>query len=188
MDIPRTHGTHGAETVAIFKEWEIKEHIRALPTKADIQQLIATVEHLCKQAVEELREELGEVGNRVEVIENDQEKIIQIILDIIDITKYHEEALNTYRDQFDDFENGPFYIRGLPEKYHNADLPVIVQRLFHQIMGESISEAMEVDRVHRVKSTAYQNKEKPRDVICKMHKYSVKEAIMRSAWYTLREI
>ncbi|PIN95547.1 hypothetical protein AB205_0089160, partial [Aquarana catesbeiana] len=37
---------------------DIRELIRALPTKTDIQELISTVERSCKQAVEDLREEI----------------------------------------------------------------------------------------------------------------------------------
>lgn len=75
-------------------EWDIKENVKALLTKADIQQLIATVEKSCKQAVEELGEEVVAVGNRVEAIENGQEEIIQAVADVQDTTKYCEEIIN----------------------------------------------------------------------------------------------
>lgn len=51
-------------------------------------------------------------------------------------------------------------------------------------MGKSAPESVEVDRVHRVTSYAYQNKDRPKDLICKVHKCSVKEAFMKIAWDT----
>lgn len=71
-------------------------------SRADIQQLIAAVERSRKQAVEELREDTAELGYRVE---KGQEEILQVIADVQDTTKYHEEILNTYMNQLDDFEN-----------------------------------------------------------------------------------
>lgn len=127
------------------------------------------------------------VGNRVEVIENGQEEIVQAVADVQDTIKY-EEIMNNYRDQLDNFKNRDrrqnIRIRGLPEKYHSSDLPVVVQKFFCQIMGTSAPESVEMDRVHRVTSYGNQNNDKPRDVICKLHKYSMKETIMRISWDT----
>lgn len=113
---------------------------------------------------------------------------IPAVVDVQDTIKYHEETLNTYRDHLDHFENRDrrqnIRTRGLPEKYHNSKLAEVVQKLFFQIMAVSMPESVEMDRVHCVTSFASQNKDRPRDVICKLHKYSVKEAIMRTAWDT----
>lgn len=46
-------------------------------------------------------------------------------------------------------------------------------------MGDSAPESIEIDRVHRIPSNNTQNMEKSRDVICRVHKYAVKESIMR---------
>lgn len=86
--------------------------------------------------------------------------------------------MNTYRDQLDDFENRDrrqnIRIWNLPEKYKSDDLLVTVQKLFLKIMGPKVPEQVEIDRVHRITSFTNQNKDRPRDVICKLHKYSVK--------------
>lgn len=49
---------------------DIMKLLRALPTKADIQQLISAVEQSCQQAVESLREDTKALGHRVENLEN----------------------------------------------------------------------------------------------------------------------
>lgn len=86
-------------------ELDIRELLKALPTKTDIQQLISAVEQSCQQAVEGLREDTRVLGHRVEALENGHEAIVQAAVDIQDTAKYHEEILNSHRDQLDDYEN-----------------------------------------------------------------------------------
>lgn len=106
--------------------------------------------------MEDLREEIVAVGNRVEVLEEGQDQIKQAMGEVQDIIKQQEDMLNTYRDQLDDIENR--------DRRQNI----------------RIREPVEIDRVHRINPLVKQNKERPRDVICKIHKYSVKEIIMRT--------
>ena len=166
-------------------DWDLREHIKALPTKNDIMQLISAVEASCKQAVEEIREEVGALGHRVEEWEMDQEDTRQAVVDLQEITKKHEEVLNSMLDQMDNYENRErrqnIRIRGLPEIEQRNELQLLVIRLFRLIMGTSAPEMIEIDRVHRALFPAPQGTERPRDVICKMHRYQVKEAIMRAA-------
>lgn len=56
-----------------------------------------------------------------------------------------------------------------------------VQQLFLQILGDSPPENIEVDRVHCIPSYITQNTERPRDLICKLHTFTVKESIIRIA-------
>lgn len=64
------------DLAVIGTDWDIREHIRALPNKEYIQQLIAAVEQSCKQAVEGLREDTVALLHVVEVMENCQEYIV----------------------------------------------------------------------------------------------------------------
>lgn len=154
-------------------EMDIRELLRALPTRADIQQLITAVEQACQQAVEDLREDTRALGHRVESMEKSQEVMVQVVADVQDSVKDHEDALNSYKDQLDDYENRDrrqnIRIRGLPETIQTSELTSVVQKVFSQIMGDSVPECIEIDRVHRVPAYITQNLEKPRDVICRVH-------------------
>lgn len=112
------HGIEETEKEIMGANRDIRDLLRALPTKTDIQQLIATVERSCKQAVEDLREEVVAVGNRVEVLEIGQEETTQAVGNFQDTVKHHKELLNFYRDQLDDFEN-----RDHRENIRIQDLP-----------------------------------------------------------------
>lgn len=164
---------------------EIKDLLRALPTKTDIQQLISTVEQAFQQAVENLKEDTKALGHRVESLEDYYEATIQAVTEVQDSIKEHEDVLNLYKDQLDDYENRDrrqnIRIKGLSETIQTTDLTSVAQKVFCQIMGTSIPESIEIDRIHRVPTYSTQNREKARDVICRLHKYTIKETIMRMA-------
>lgn len=44
------------------RDWDLREHLQALPTKADLQQLIAAVELSCKQVIDGMREDTAALG------------------------------------------------------------------------------------------------------------------------------
>lgn len=166
-------------------ERDIRELLRALPTKMDIQQLISAVEQSCLQAVEGLREDIRDLGHRVEKVENDRDVMIHAVADVQDAIKNHEDVLNSYRDQLDDYENRGkrqnIRIKGLPESVQSPELIPTVQKLFCQILGDSAPETIEIDRAHRTPPQNAQKVATPRDVVCKVHRYAVKASIMRMA-------
>lgn len=130
-----------------------------------------------KQAVEGLREDTAALGHRVETVETGQEDIIQTMEAIQDATRHYEEVLNSLLDQLYDYENRDrhqnIHIRNLPEATRAPDLLLTMQDLFLQIFWDSAPDNIEVDRIHRVLLPAFNNIAKPRDVICRLHRYSV---------------
>lgn len=168
-----------------YTEMDIRELLWALPTNTDIQQLISAVEQSCLQAVEGLREDTQALGHRVEKVENDQEVMVHAVADVQDAIKNHEDVLNSYRDQLNDYENRDrrqnIRIKGLPESIQTPELISTVQKIFCHILGDFAPEIIELDWAHRIPSHNAQKVETPRDVICKVHKYAVKESIMKMA-------
>lgn len=99
-------------------EMDSRELLRVLPAKMDIQKLISAVEQSCLQVVKGLKEDTRALGHRVEKLENDQEAMVHVVVDVQDVIKKHEDVLNSYRDQLDDYENRErrqnIRIKGLP--------------------------------------------------------------------------
>lgn len=100
------------------------------------------------------------------------------------MTKKQEEVLNSLLDQMDNLENRDcrhnIWIRGLPEKIQNVELLSKVSNLFRLILRTSAPEEIEIERVHCALHPTPQSIQRPRDVICKIHRYPVKEAIMKA--------
>ncbi|XP_073462226.1 uncharacterized protein [Aquarana catesbeiana] len=165
-------------------ERNIWELLKALPTKNDIQQLIKAVEQSCMQAVASLKEDIRDLGHRVEVAEKEQETITQEVVDVQESIRKYEEILNSYREQLDEYENRDrrqnIRIKGLKESITAKELAPTAQKIFGQILGAQAPNVIEIDRVHRVPLQNTKT-DTPRDVICKIHKYTVKENIMKTA-------
>lgn len=53
--------------------------------------------------------------------------------------------------------------------------------IYFQLLGASTPYTIEIDRAWCTLSYVPQNADRPRDVICKLHRYSTKEAIMKAA-------
>lgn len=71
--------------------------------------------------------------------------------------------------------------RGLPEATGTEDLPATMSAIFRIIMKSS-QLTVEEDRVHRALGPRSNDPERPRDVLCRLHRYSRKELILREAW------
>ncbi|XP_069611018.1 uncharacterized protein [Ranitomeya imitator] len=72
-------------------------------------------------------------------------------------------------------------IRGLPESVSPSVLDATVQKLFLEILNDKKEGSIEFDRIHRSLGPKLSSELKPRDVICRIHYYKVKESIMIAA-------
>lgn len=125
------------------------------------------------------------LNQRVETIENSQDDIRQAMVEVQDTIKNQEVVMNSLLDRLDDYENRNWRqnicIRRPPETIETSDLLQSAQSLFRQILGDLVLEKIKIDRVHHTLMSSPLNTERPRDIICKLHKYAMKEAIMKAA-------
>lgn len=64
---------------------------------------------------------------------------------------------------------------------HHTDLAPAVTAIFNDLLQKDKDDPLELNRVHRALGPKNQNLEHPRDVICRVHFYAVKDAIMQAA-------
>lgn len=168
----RSQGRNGQSADPERDIWEL---LKALPTKNGIQQLINAVEQSCLQAVESLKEDIRDLGYRVEEMEKEQETTVHVVADVQESIKKYEEVLNSYRDQLDEYENRDrrqnIRIKGLQESITTSELVPTAQKIFRQIMGDQAPNIIEIDRIHRVPLHSTKA-DAPRDVICSDREYN----------------
>lgn len=70
-------------------------------------------------------------------------------------------------------------IRGLPETTAPKDIVHTLCDTFRMILELPASTTIEIDSSHRVLRPPSEDPEYPRDVICKLHKYTLKDRIMQ---------
>lgn len=70
---------------------------------------------------------------------------------------------------------------GIPEATGSEDLVATVTVLFHKVL-ETLSPSLELDRVNRTPGPRSSDPDRPRDVLCRLHRYQQKELILCRAW------
>lgn len=73
------------------------------------------------------------------------------------------------------------WIRGLPESVEPKDLHAAATTIFNNVLQQSVDTAIEIDRIHRALGPKVQNRPLPRDVICRIPFYAIKDSIMKVA-------
>lgn len=73
-------------------------------------------------------------------------------------------------------------LRKLPEATGPKDLAETAAAIFRKISDEILPANLEFDRIHRALGTHSTDPNQPRDVICWLHHYTHKEAIICKAW------
>lgn len=160
----------------------MEAYIKALPTKHDFETYVQRLERSYKQEITELRKD---VTSRLEEVEHEVEENTSTL-------QAHEAILHDHTLQIqqliyhqDDQENrarrNNIRIRGLPESVENTDLSPAVIAIFNDLLHKEKEAPIELDRVHRALGPKNPNLEHPRDVICRVHFYAIKDAIMKAA-------
>lgn len=140
------------------------------------------VEKAMRQDIEDLQADTAHLGGRVETLETQWEETAPALQALKDRCRSQDRRIEALLDQMDDAENRSrrvnIRIRGLPEATGQRDIVPTLQGVFKQILGRQAPEHIEIDRAHRALRPPSEDPDKPRDIICKLHKYSLKEQIM----------
>lgn len=170
-------------------EQDIRKLIQALPTKEDIRILMSEL----KVAV---REELSEVGAKIEIMESRLCRLcscesLQTSTDarisvLESELKLQHQKLLILQLQAEDSENrgrkNNVGIKGISETIKTPDLRKTAINIFNKYLGNPPDTHIELDRVHRSPVGFIPEQGSPRDVLCRVHFYKIKEDIMRAVW------
>lgn len=171
--------------------------LRAIPSRADLQAIVTQAEEARKADREEVQQQLTQITERVTTIEQIQPEVERRLtaLETNQTTQFtslsQQQSLNSDQItmvalQQDDLENrhrrNNVRIRGLPEATTGPDLAPTVQGIFNSLLNKPPTNHIELDRTHRTPGPRNQDPLRPRDVVCRIHFYTVKEEILRKAW------
>uniref|UniRef100_A0A8C5QJC0 Uncharacterized protein n=1 Tax=Leptobrachium leishanense TaxID=445787 RepID=A0A8C5QJC0_9ANUR len=166
---------------------EVREALKLLPTKTDLEGLFARLEAKFDARFEELGADVKHLGGRVQDLEEDREAAITQ-------TQHFEILLSTQATQIaslfrwvDDLDNrgrrNNIRVRGLPEpplgETENIDLTL--QTLFNELLQRSHDTPFHLDLAHRALRARGAPNSAPRDVICRVHHFTLKQEVMKVA-------
>ncbi|CAH2325024.1 Hypothetical predicted protein [Pelobates cultripes] len=140
-----------------------------------------------------LHEEVSHVGNRMQTLDEEGITTALQLTKIQSLQQTHNEAILFLQRKIEDLDNrgrrNNLRIRGLPEAPdgESENVTLTLTSLFNKLLNRPHDTSINFDRAHRaVRPKALPN-EKPRDVICRLHHYPLKETILQKA-KQLREI
>lgn len=156
-----------------------KADTEALPTKSDIEALISWVEEAHACDIQEIRAELQTITERVDTGETS----ISALAQWVDSLEHSQESQATtavelqlrLEDLEDRSHRNNLRLRGLPEATGAEDLEATVMAIFQQVLGAP-PPSLELDRVHRSLGPRSADPDRPRDVICRVHRYTQKNS------------
>ncbi|KAG8566310.1 hypothetical protein GDO81_013181 [Engystomops pustulosus] len=163
----------------------LKAHLKAIPTKEDMECYVSRLEQSYSAEITVLREEVHQMQARTSAVENTQANMQAQVDNHSATLAAHSFQLQQLTDQLDDAENrgrrNNIRIRGLPETVESSQLHSELRLLFNSVLEVPGDSPVELDRAHRALQPRPAPNEPPRDVICRVHRYQLKESIMFKA-------
>ncbi|CAH2276010.1 Hypothetical predicted protein [Pelobates cultripes] len=152
-------------------------------TKADKTALVQEMRAAIREEIQEVRSDLNALEQRVTELEADCLQASQHSQAADNATSRQGTVLLDLRRQVEDLDNrgrrNNIRVRGLAEQA-GEDLITILTQLFTQILGEEAPDTYHIERAHRALRPPRADG-LPRDVICCLLSFQLKEAIMRAA-------
>lgn len=131
---------------------DLRAMLQALPTRADIETLIQRIDEAHKRDIQEVREDLHTVTERVtsgETAVTALESRVQALERANDIHTREAQEMQLHLEEMEDrSRRNNLRLRGIPEATGPEDLQETVTAIFHRIL-ETPPPSLEIDRVHR---------------------------------------
>lgn len=154
--------------------------VSGLPTK---NKLASMLKRSIKKEFSSMRMELAHtlqwVEDKEQRLNHHHTAISDLQAQVHRLAMSHHMTLYKLEDQENHNRRNNFYIRGLPEAIRDEDLADTVRENFNSILGKPVTEVLLFDHVHRAFCPRNITTDAPRDVICWLHYYTDKEAIMK---------
>lgn len=160
------------------------ECFQQLPTKADFQALISEVRDACRQEIAVLRHDIQQVAVRVDDLESEHDSTRKYLSHVHPLLAAQSSVIRDMNRHLEDLDNrgrrNNIRLRGLPEVSGSENLPAILSTIFNDLLGKPSTHVIKLDRAHRALKPKNASA-LPRDVICCIHDFQLKEAIMLKA-------
>lgn len=141
-----------------------------------------SLERSIKKEIAAVRTDMSHILARVEETEQRQETNEHAITELQDTVKQLALAHRANLYKLEDLENrsrrNNLRIRGLPEATRDSDLEATIRGVLNMILGRAATESLRFDRIHRALRPRNLAVELPRDVICRLHYFEDKNAVM----------
>ncbi|CAH2248957.1 Hypothetical predicted protein [Pelobates cultripes] len=163
---------------------EIRRLAANMVTKSDLQSLTTTLTASLTSAVTALRTDMEAQDSRIQALET-QAQATQRQASAADTALTRQgNMLLALRRQVEDLDNrsrrSNIRVRGMPEGEETENVVELLTALFCQILGNQAPPDIRFERAHRALRPRNRDGD-PRDIICCLHSFPLKERIMQRA-------
>lgn len=171
---------------ALLRVLPTKADMEALPTKADMEALVLRVEEQHRRDLQELCSEVHEIDERLTREETLMGALETRVSQLEKAQQRHQDQLAEVQLHAEDLENRSrrqnLRLRGIPKATGPENLTEAVRAIIHIIIDSDLPTSLEFVRIHRALGPKHADMQRPRSVLCRLHRYSHKEQIMRAVW------
>lgn len=179
----RMTSTYPPELVPV--DQDIRTLLQALPTKTDIKAMILHLEETHRRDIQEVRGEVSSLSNRVTSGETAVSPLEDRVSALEQARDSHRDTVISLQLHLENIEDrslrNNLRLRGIPEAISSDHLAEEVKEVFRTVLDDPDTD-IELDRVHRTLGPRPTDPSNPRDVVCRLHRYLQKEAILHCAW------
>lgn len=183
---PGASGCTGLASQPAGVDADIRALLGAFPTKVDMEALVLRVEEQHRRDFQQIRAEVGGLDDRLTRGEASVSVLEARVAQMEQAHSLYQDQLAEVQLHAEDLENrsrrNNLRLWGLPEATGPENLLETVRSIFLGILDLTPPATLEFDRVHRVLGPKPADQDRPRDVICRVHRYAQKELILRAAW------
>lgn len=184
-DTPPIQSSIEEDLRSMLRALPTRADLETLPTRADIEALILRIEEAHNKAIQEVREDLHTVENRVTSGENrisTLEERMQAMEQSHQAHSLEAQEMQLHLEEMEDrSRRNNLRLRGIPEATGQEDLAATATAIFQSLL-DNPPPHLEIDRVHRTLGPKSTDPARPRDVLCRLHRYAQKEILLRRAW------
>ncbi|XP_069812865.1 uncharacterized protein [Dendropsophus ebraccatus] len=165
---------------------EVRALLQALPTRTELTGQLSHMEERHGKDMADLKSAVAAITTSISSLESRHTELDKAITAVAPRVDAHEAVLRDLITHVDDLENrgrrNNVKVRGLPEDIGPERLVDTVRSIFNQYLGDPEGTHIELDRTHRVAGLRSQDRNRPRDILCRVHYYQQKEALLQRAW------
>ncbi|CAH2315830.1 Hypothetical predicted protein, partial [Pelobates cultripes] len=153
--------------------------------RLNFEALSDRLDRVVREEVAQLRADVANVEARMAVAETEA-RALRNDLELTNVTVMKQDAdlafLTTWVDDLDNRgRRMNLHVRGVREGGHSENIPEILQQIFAQVLGCQHVPRIGLTRAHRALRPVPAREEQPRNIICCLENYHLKEEILRTA-------
>lgn len=164
---------------------ELRQQLAAIPTKSDMEGYIKRLESAYRSEIQAITTNISQISDQVQRIEGEVATVSSHQATQDNVIGQHTQQIHMLFAIAEDHENrnrrNNLRVRGIPESVPTAQILPTLKRLFNNLLEVADTSPLEIDRAHRTLGPKNQDPNRPRDILCRMHYFTVKEQILRKA-------